>query len=159
NILTANALSYFRVNFADLQAPRGFEKEWQADIKTLRAEGMPNLKVGTIIAAVEKAGPYAAISLLIWLGITLFVDWNMRLNTAFVRMLHSSYLLAVAVISAWVGLWTLPLVFYASDESSRPKLVRLSGDLVVFLALVFLYFFVLANKSMFAIDSAAMAFA
>ena len=120
-IPVANALSYFRENFANLPAPRGFEEEWQADVKTLLAAGVPNLKVGAIIAAVENAGPLAALSLLIWLCITLYVDWNRRLNTTFVRMLHSSYVLAVAVISVWIRLWTLPLVAYASDESIRPK--------------------------------------
>jgi len=142
-IRIANALSYFREHFAQLPAPRGFEEEWQADVKTLLAAHVPNLTVVAIIAALEKAGPFAAISLLIWLGITLYIDWNRRLNTAFVRMLHSSYLLAVAVISVWIGLWTLPLVV---DVSIRPKPGKLSAELLVFLALVLPYFFVLAQQ-------------
>jgi cellulose biosynthesis protein BcsQ len=146
-IRIADALSYFREHFADLPPPRGFEEEWQADVKTLRAAGVPNLKLGRILVVVVRdVGGYVAATLVIWLGVTLYIDWNRRLNILFVRMLHSSYALAVTVISVWIALWTLPLGFFASNESIRPKVGELSAQLLFALAMILGYFCAVAQQ-------------
>jgi MinD-like ATPase involved in chromosome partitioning or flagellar assembly len=148
DIPIGNALSYFREHVANLPAPRGFEKEWQADVKTLQATDVQNLKkVEAITDAVELALP-ATVILFIWLCIALYIDWHGRLDTAFVRLLHSSYLLAFAVISGWIGLLALPvLIAYASNRSiSEPEPVKLSAILLPFLVVGLPYFFILAQQ-------------